>query len=221
MVFALAYLDLGQARSALAARLAASADARKRVGEDMTRPARWRLRRVQGDLGCLGELAGLLEPLGSLADFRGALEAERQTVALRLARLDAADLPPMDLSKCTASLRVNLDLPSGIQGGLEASMARRGLRHRDAGADFILDLAFGNVDQSPEFIFTELTFAAGAVYRVEARMRILDASGVPISKTATVSLSRNGSPEGLVDQLCQAFEKRLTRLLVDMQAELQ
>jgi hypothetical protein len=219
--YALAYLDVAQATSALTNRLHLATDARKRVGDEATRQARWRLRKVQGDLGRLEELSSILAVTGALNEFGVALEGEKQVVMQHLAKLDAADLPPVDLAKCSMSLHVNLDLPGGIQDSLESCMTSHGLRHRDAGADFLLDLSFQGGDKGPAFIFPEMAFGAGVLYRVEAQMRILDASGVPLTKVVTVSLTKTESPEGLVEQFRHEFERRLVRLMADVEAELQ
>ena len=218
--YALAYLDMAQARGALTSRLEAVVEARQRVGEEASRVARWQLRRVQGDLNRLDELSDLLASAGSFGPFRAGLERVRAEVAKRLGQLEAMDLPPLELAKSSMSLRVNVNLPSGIQDNLEACLAALGPTHRNAGADFLLELTFGGGDKGPEFLFTEMTFASGAIYRLEADLRILEARGTPLTKSATLSLTQAGTPEGLVEQFRRAFERKLIRLLDELQAEL-
>lgn len=218
--YALAYLDLAQARRALTSRLEAAVEARQRVGEEATRLARWQLRRVQGDLNHLDELSGLMASAGGFAPYRMDLEKVRVVVVTRLAQLEAIDLPPMELANSSMSLRVNLDLPNGIQDNLEACLAALGPKHRKTGADFLLDLTFGGGDKGPEFLFTEMSFASGVIYRLQADLRILEARGTPLTKSTTLSLSQVGKPEGLVEQFRRAFERKLSRLLDELQAEL-
>jgi hypothetical protein len=218
--YALAYLDVALARTALDTRLGTAVEARRRVGQEASRRARWHLRRLQGDLNRLEELSALLALTGSFTDWRARLESVRQEAATRLGQLEAADLPPVDLAKATMTLRPNLDLPGGLQDALEARMEALGPHHRDTGADFILELSFSGGDQGPALIFTEMAFAAGVTYRLEAQLRILDALGTPLTKAATISLAQAGTAEGLVDQFRRAFDRRLGRLLDDVQAEL-
>lgn len=218
--YALAYLDVAQARGALTARLEAAVEARQRVGDTANRLARWQLRRVQGDLNRMDELSGLLASAGSFASYRAGLEKVRVGVAKRLSQLEAMDLPPMELAKSSMSLRVNVNLPGGIQDSLEACLAALGPKHRNAGADFLLELTFGGGDKGPEFLFTEMSFASGAIYRLEADLRILEARGTPLTKSNTLSLSQAGTPEGLVEQFRRAFERKLIRLLEELQSEL-
>jgi len=71
-LYALAYLDLAQARATLATRLEFVRDARLRVGAEASRRAQWRLRKLQEDLDRLEETLGLLAFAAPRADPRTA-----------------------------------------------------------------------------------------------------------------------------------------------------
>lgn len=65
-----------------------------------------------------------------------------------------------------------------------------------------------------------MSFATGVIYRLEAELRILEARGTPLTKSTTLSLSQAGTPQGLVEQFRRTFERKLIRLLDELQAEL-
>jgi len=218
--YALAFLDIPMAQAALTARLDAAVDARKRMGEVASRRERWHLRKIQGDLNRLDELSGLLSSAASFVHFRAGLERVRAGVAKRLSQLDAMNLPAVDLAKSSISLRVNLVLPGGILDNLESSMSALGPKYRNSGADFILELSFRSGEKGPEFLYTEMTFASGVIYRLEAEMRVLDALGTPLTKSSVLSLSQPATPGGLVEQFRRTFERKFTKLLDELQAEL-
>jgi len=220
VVYALAYLDIAQAREALGASLEVARNGRLRIGSEASRKARFRLRGLRGELGRLEGLSGLLASAGLLGDFPAQLQAERKLLEERLIKLEAAELPPIDLASSSLALRTNTDLPGGIQDYLEARIKTQGPAYRSAGADFTLDLVFSGGSKGPEFIYSEMTFAVGVLYHLEVRLRILDASGVDLTRATVISLTQAGSPEGLVEQFRRQFDRRLPRLLDELMSEL-
>ena len=218
--YALAYLDLPMAQAALTARLEATVDARGRVGEQASRQARWHFRRIQGDLNRMDELSGLLSSVGNFTAFRANLETVRKGVSKRLSQLEAMNLPLVDLTKSTMSMRPNVELPIGILDTLESTISAMGPKFRNAGADFVLEFTFSGGDKGPEFLFAEMSFAAGVIYRIETQIRVLDALGSPLTKSTALSLSQAGTPGGLVEQFHRIFERKLVKILDDIQGEL-
>lgn len=220
-VYALAYLDLALARGGLAARLDQARAVRLRVGDEMSRKARWRLRKLQEELNRIDESIGLLAATGSGLDLRPALQAERAALDLGLRRLESRPLPPMDLAKTTMGLRCNVDFPPGIQAYLEAQIVECGLLYRNLSPDLVLDLSFSGGARGAEFIFPEVEPYAGLSYRTEARMTILEAQGLALTRPVPLQVSQSGSPEGMVNQFRRMFERRLPKLVAEALAELQ
>ena len=219
--FALAYLDLAQARATLAARLAQARDGRVQLGDEVSRKARWRLRKLQEDLGRLDDLIGLLALTGTGLDLRPPLQAEAAAVAKRLAQLDGQTLPPLDLARTTMGLRCNLDLPVGIEAYLGDQITACGLLHRDLAPDLILDLAFSGGDQGPAFIFVAMDVYEGISYRMDAHLTVLEGGGTALTRPVALEVSQTASPEGMVDQFRRQFERRLPKLIAQAIAELQ
>jgi hypothetical protein len=219
--YALAYLDLAQARSTIADRLDQARETRLRFGAELSRKARWRLRKIQGDLNGIETSINLLAATGVGQDLRPRLQSERTAVEGRLKVLENQALPPLDLAKTAMALRTNVDLPMGIESYLAAQVSECGLLQRNLNPDLILDLTFSGGAKGPEFIFVELDIYEGAIYRIEARMTILEAGGTAITKAVPLQLAQSGSPEGLVNQFRRLFERRLPKLVAEAQAELQ
>jgi len=220
-VYALAYLDLALARTGLAARLDQARDSRLRIGLETSRKARWRLRRLQEDLNRIDESIGLLAVTGSGQDLRPTLQSERAALDKGLQRLEGKELPPMDLAKTTMGLRANVKLPQGIQAYLEAQIVQCGLLVRNLNPDLILDLTFSGGDQGAEFIFTDMEPYVGVSYRTEAQMTILEGGGAALTRPALLQVGPLGSPDGMVNQFRRLFERRLPRLIAEVQSELQ
>ncbi len=219
-VYALAYLDLALARSSLAGRLDQARDSRLRIGDEASRKARWRLRKLQEDLNRIDESIGLLAVTGVGQDLRPTLQSERAAVDKGLQRLEGKDLPPLDLAKTTMGLRANVQLPQGIQAYLEAQIVQCGLLVRNLNPDLILDLSFSGGDQGAEFIFTHMEPYAGVSYRTEAQMTILESGGAALTRPALLQVGPWGAPDGMVNQFRLLFERRLPRLIAEVQTEL-
>lgn len=220
-VFALAYLDLAQARNALAARLDQAREGRVRIGDEQSRKARWRLRKIQEDLNRIDESIGLLAVTGAGLDLRPALQAERASLDKGLQRLEDKDLPPLDLAKTSMGLRANVGLPPGIQGYLEAQIAECGLPYRNLNPDLILNLTFSGGTKGPEFIFMDLDFYSGVTYRTEAQMTILEGGGSALTRPVPIQVAQFSYPDGMVNQFRRLFERRLPRLISEVLTELQ
>lgn len=220
-VYALAYLDLVQARNALAARLDQARDGRLRVGDEWSRKARWRLRKLQEDLNRIDESIGLLAATGSGADLRPALQAERTSLDKGLQRFEGRALPPLELARTTMGLRTNVRLPMGVQAYLESQIVECGLLYRSLDPDLILNLTFAGGAKGPEFIFTEMDLYAGLSYRTEAQMNILEGGGASLTRPVPIQVGQSGSPDGMVNQFRRLFERRLPRLIGEVQTELQ
>jgi len=220
-VYALAYLDLAQARTALEARLDQARDGRLRVGDELTRKARWRLRKLQEDLNRIDESISLLAATGSGADLRPALQGERKGLDKALQRFDGKVLPPLDLARTTMSLRTNVRLPPGLQAYLESQIIQCGLLVRSLDADLVLNLTFAGGTQGPEFIFTDMDLYSGVTYRTEAQMNILEGGGAALTRPVPIQVGQAGSPDGMVNQFRRLFERRLPRLIGEVQTELQ
>jgi hypothetical protein len=219
--FALAYLDLAQANATLAARLGQARDGRLQLGGEISRKARWRLRKLQEELGKLDELIGMLAMTGTGQDLRPSLQSERAAVDKRLALMDAQALPPLDLAKTTMGLRCNLDLPVGIEAYLGEQITACGLLHRDLGPDLILDLSFAGGAKGPEFIYVDMDVYEGVSYRMNARLTVLEGGGAALTRPVTLEVEQTSSPEGMVDQFRRQFERRLPKLIAQAVAELQ
>jgi hypothetical protein len=221
IAYALAYLDLAQAHATLAARLALARDGRLQVGGENSRKARWRLRKLQEDLGRLDELIGMMAMTGASEDLRAPLQAERTAVAKRLAQMETQGLPPLDLAKTTVGLRCNLDLPIGVEAYLGDQISACGLVHRDLNPDLILDLTFAGGTKGPEFIYVDLDVYEGVSYRLKAQLSILEGGGAALTRPVALEVSQSSSPEGMVDQFRRQFERRLPKLIAQAVAELQ
>lgn len=215
--YALAVLDLGQAEASLQGRLTGLENSRHGLEKERSRRARWRLRKLQGDLDRLGELTALL----SLDPLLARTRAERVIVDKRLAALEAADLPPLDLGKCAMALRPNIALPPAMEEFLSSRITESGLKCREAGADFRLELTFSGGSKGPAFIYAEPQFVGSILYRLEATAQITDAGGVVLAKAPPISLSQEQTPEGLSAQFHRQFERRWGMLLDQLLAELQ
>jgi len=220
-VFALGCLDAHQAKSSLEARLQTVRQTRVDLKDETSRRARWRLRSLKPELDRIRDLAALLSSAGLLGDFPDRLRNENQALEARLTALETANLPALDLASATFSVRSNADLPGGVQDYLEARVHESGPTIRSAGADFVLDIRFAGSDKGPEFIFAEMTFAAGALYRLDATLRVLDRSGAELTRPVKINLAQAGNPEGLVDQFRRQIDRRIPRLLESLQEELQ
>ena len=220
-LFALACLDLAQARATLSARLDLLRETRDSLGEEASRKARWRLRKLVDDLTRLDALIRLLSSTGTGLDLRPRLLAERAAVEKRLDQLEGRELPALDLAKTAVALRSNIDLPPGIAAALEADIVACGLLHRDLNPDLILDLTFSGGSKGPEFISVDMDIYEGVSYRMDVRMTILDGEGTALTRPASLQIVQPASPEGMVNRFRRLFEHRLPRLLSELQAQFQ
>lgn len=220
-VYALAYLDMAQARSALAARLDQTRQGRTRIGDEQSRKARWRLRKVQEDLNRIDESISLLAVTGVGLDLRPALQTERAAVDKSLQVLEGKTLPPLDLAKTAMGLRANVNLPPGLQAYLESQIVECGLLYRNMNPDLILDLSFTGSAKGPEFIFADVDVYSGVTYRTNAQMTILEGGGVSLTRPVPLQVDQSGSPEGMVNQFRRLFERRLPKLIGEVQSEMQ
>lgn len=219
-VYALAYLDLAQARATLASRLEAVRAARVRVGDEQSRKALWRLRRLTLDLDRLEEAIGLLALTGTASDLRPALAGERAEVDRRLDRLNGADLPPLDLARTAAALRTNVDLPPGLDTYLRGQVKACGLLERDLQPDVILDLTFAGGARGPEFIFADMDVYSGVTYRMEAKLALTEPGGTPLTRAIPILIVQGDSPEGMVNQFRRQIERWLPRLVSEFEASM-
>ncbi len=112
----------------MADRLDQAREYRLRVGDEWSRKARWRLRKVQEDLNRVDGSIALLAATGTGQDLRPGLQAERAALDKALQAFEAKPLPPLDLSRTTMGLRSNVNLPLGIQAYLEAQIGACGLQ---------------------------------------------------------------------------------------------
>ena len=220
-VFALAYLDLAQARATLASRLEGVRQARERVPPEPTRKSLWRLRKLTVDLDRLEETVGLLALTGPGADLRPSLQEERKKVDARLDQLNPADLPPVDFSRMAMALRTNVDLPMGVEATLKSQIHACGLTAREMDPDLVLDLTFSGGSKGPEFIFADMDLYTGITYHLEAKLALKEAGGVPVTRTIPILIVQGDSPEGMVNQFRRQVERWLPRLLADYKAEMQ
>lgn len=219
--YALAYLDLGQAHGVLAARLDLLRERRERLGEERTRRVRWRLRKLHDELNRLDETISLLAVTGTGMDLRPALQVERGAVDQRLDLLEGAVLPPLDLAKTAMGLRSNIELPDGVTTYLGARISDCGLLHRELKPDLILELTFSGAAKGPEFIYLDMDVYEGVSYRLDVQMTILDGEGAALTRPASLHIVQPGSPEGMVNQFCRQFERRLPRLMAEAQSQYQ
>jgi hypothetical protein len=220
-VYALAYLDLALARGGLAARMDQARSARLRVGDELSRKARWRLRKLHEELNRIDESISLLAVTGTGLDLRPALQAERSALDKGLQRLESQPLPPMDLAKTAMGLRANVDFPPGIQAYLEAQIVECGLLYRNLNPDLVLNLTFSGGSRGAEFIFVDADPYAGITYQMDARMVIQEAQGMALTRPVPLQLSQADSPEGMVNQFRLLFERRLPKLVAEVLNELQ
>jgi hypothetical protein len=219
--YALASLDLGQTRRALAARLDWIKEGRVRVGEEWNRKNRWRLRRLKDQLARLEGAVTLLAPTGSGRDLALALQEERAVIGKRLDAYEGRELPPIDWKRTAVTLRSNVELPAGIVAYLEARLGANGLVCRDLDPDLTLDLRFSGGAHGPEFIHAVMDVASGVNYRMDARMTFLDPEGAPLTRPALLQVFQPDSPEGMVERFGQQFERRLPKLIHEVQAQFQ
>jgi len=219
--YALAYLDISQARGSLAARLDQTRQARVRIGDEQSRKSRWRLRKIQDDLDRIDESIGLLAATGVGLDLRPTLQAERSAVDRRLQAMEGKTLPPLDLARTAMGLRANVTLPPGLQASLEVQITECGLQYRNMNPDLILDLTFTGGAKGPEFIFVDIDLYAGVTYRTNAQMTILEAGGLTLTRPVPLQVDQSGSPEGMVTQFRRLFERRLPKLIGEVQTEMQ
>jgi hypothetical protein len=156
--YALASLDLGQTRRALAARLDWIREGRAKVGEEWNRKNRWRLRRLKDELARVEGAVALLAPTGS---------------------------------------------------------------GRDLDPDLTLDLRFSGGARGPEFIHAVMDVASGVNDRMDARRTFLDPEGAPLTRPALLQVFQPDSPEGMVERFGRQFERRLPKLIHEVQAQFQ
>jgi hypothetical protein len=220
-VYALAYLDLAVARGALAARLDQAKASRIRVGDELSRKARWRLRKLQDELGRIDGAITLLAFTGTGLELRPALQTERGAVDKALQRLENKDLPPMDLSRTAMGLRANVEFPPGIQAYLESQILECGLVYRNLNPDLILSFTFAGGARGPEFIYVDVAPYSGVTYQLDAKMVILEGEGLAITRPVPLQLSQSDSPEGMVNQFRRLFERRLPKLVAEVVTEVQ
>ena len=219
--FALAYLDLGQASNALAGRLARLHESRARVGNELSRKARWRFRRIKGDLDRVEEVISLLSLTGAGGNLLPELKSERAAVDGRLGVLERAELPPLDLSRISVGFRSNVDLPPGIEAYLAAQIGVCGLVRRELDPDLILDLRFSCGAEGAAFICAEMDVYAGVRYRLDAQLSLLDGTGWAFGRPVPINILQSTSPEGMVNEFRRQFERLLPRLFADFKRELQ
>ena len=217
--YALACLDLGQARGTLAARLERIHQRRTRLGGEWTRKARWRLRRIKDDLDRLDASVGLLASAGAGQDLRPALMEEQAAVDQRLDDFEGRSLPPLDLASTATNLQANVELPDGVAAYLESRISECGLLFRNLNPDLTVSLTFKGDSRGPAFIYAEMDVYAGLNYRMEAQLAILDDEGTPLTRPVTLQVIQAETPEGMVDQFRRQFERRLPRLVAEVQAQ--
>ena len=220
-VYALAYLDLAQARGTLASRLARIHESRSRVGTELSRKARWRFRKIKGDLDRLDDAIGLLAPTGAGLDLLPELKRERAAVDSRLDLLDKAQLPPLDLSRISVGFRTNVELPPGIEAYLLAQIGLCGVVRRELDPDLILDLSFACGSEGAAFICPVMDVYHGVCYRLDAQLKLLEGSGEPLGRPVPIQILQSASPEGMVNEFRRQFERRLPRLFADFKREFQ
>ena len=220
-VYALAYLDLVQARASLGSRLDGITQARTRLGAEASRKALWKVRKLSQDLDRLEEALALLASAGIGLDLRPAFQAERAAVDLRLAQLKQADLPPVDFAHIAVAVRANVELPAGVEAWLRTQLTTCGLLSRDLEPELILDLAFAEGSKGPEFIHADLDFYSGVTYRLEAKLSLTEGGGAPLTRPVPILIVQGDSPEGMVNQFRRQIERWLPRLLEAFKAELQ
>lgn len=214
--YALAYLDLGKARNALSDTLDRIHEDGERIGAERSRRARWRYRKLKGDLDRVDETLGLLSLTAVGAELRPRLQLERRSVEGRLRALDQGELPPLDFARLAVAIRVNTQLPSGLEEYLNFEIRACGAQPRTLAPDLILDLTFrGGDGGKPEFIFTDVDVYSGVSYCLAAKVRLLEQGGEPLGKTLPVEVCQNGTPEGMVKE----FRRRIDQILPNLFAE--
>ena len=220
-VYALAYLDLVQARATLGSRLDQIRQARVRLGGETTRKALWNFRRLTVDLDKLEEAIGLLALAGTGLELRTALQAERAEVDLRLDRLNQASLPPLDFSRMAMAVRANVNLPPGVDAYLRSQVTACGLSTRELAPDLILDLTFAGGAKGPDFIFADMDIYSGLTYRLEAKLTLLEGGGAPVTRSIPLLIIQGDTPEGMVNQFRRQVERWVPRLLGEFKTEMQ
>jgi hypothetical protein len=220
-VYALAYLDLAQARAVLSARIERIRDTRIRVGMELSRRALWKHRKLATDLDRLDESLALLALAGGAGDLRPRFDAERAAVEAGLDRLNQAGLPPVDFSRMAMGLHSNVDLPLGVEAYLRSRVAACGLVSREMDPDLVLDLTFAGGAKGPEFLYAEVDVYSGLTYRLEAKLCLTEGGGAPLTRSVPIVLVQGDSPEGMVNQFRKQIDRWLPRLLGEFKAEMQ
>jgi hypothetical protein len=218
--YALAYLDLSQAQASISEKLETLKEIRKRTERESTRKSRWRLRKAQSDLDSLDGQTAMLTPAGLSPALRPAILAEKDLVDRRLAKLEAMNLPPLDMSKMTVTIQSNIDLPPNLADWLDLQITAAGLKRRGAGADFVLDLVFKG-EKEPAFIYPETLFAGGIVYHIDAKATLKDSQGVVLGRVAPVKLDRDDTSAGLMEDFQRTFKRRWNSLIDQLRSELE
>ena len=221
-VYALAYLDLGKAQNALGATLDRIHTNAERVGTERSRQARWKLRKLRGDLDRLDETLGLLSPTRVGTELQPKLAQERKLVDGRLGALAQGDLPPVDFSKLAVAIRCNTQLPEGLEAYLNYQIQACGALPRTLAPDLILELTFkGSDGGGPEFIFTDVDVYSGVSYCTQATLRLLEQGGEPLGKTLPLELRQDGSPEGMLREFRRRFGLLLPTLFQEFRKDLE
>ncbi len=219
--YALAYLDTAQAQQSLGARLRTLKEVRVKAERETTRKARWRLRKAMTDLDQLDGQAAMLAPIGLPEAIRDAIQTEKDATERRLSKLESLELPPLDMSKMSAAVRTNIDLPPALADWLDVQIKQAGLKRRDAGADFILELTFQGGSKGHEFIFSEPQFIGGILYRLEAKATLKDTQGVILGRVAPISLTQDDTAKGMMEEFQRIFLRRWRMLAEQLRAELE
>jgi hypothetical protein len=217
--YALAYLDLAQARAALAGRLAGIREARGRAGKEISWKTRWRLRRVLADLGRLEDALALLAPAGAGGELGPGVRDLRESLEKDLADLGKVALPAPTLAGVAVAFRCNVDLPPGVAAYLESRIAACGAVHRELDPDLALELSFAGGAQGPEFLFPDMDVYGGLSYRLEAQLGLVDPGGAPVARAVPIQLAQGRTPEGLVERFRRKFERELPRLFAQFLAQ--
>ncbi len=219
--YALAVLDLEPCARGLQERLKALAELRRRGEREASRRALWRLRRALDDLDRLQNQVGLLAPAGLDPAIGEAATTERERIEVRLQKLEAMKLPPLEVGQLTFAFRPNLTLPAHLEAWIEARLQESGLRLRSAGADLILELAFQGGSRGPELIFPEGQYLGTITYRIEATASLKDKGGLVLGRSAPISLAQEATAQGLVQAFQRTFLLRLSDLLDQLSRELE
>lgn len=221
VVYALAALDLEQATHALAGRLDRIRALRERAEGEDSRPARWRIRKARTDLDLLEAQWALLSPAGLAPALQEGIALERGKVDRRFAKLQGASLPSLKLESLGVALRCNVDLPPNLQTWMETQVKASGLKLRDAGADFILELTCQGGSKGPELLFAEVQLLGPLLYRIEGRLQLRDARGLDIGRPLPISLAQEDRAEGLLEAFQKLYRRRMEDLVEQLRRELE